>query len=541
MNIWSQFRVIAWAQWRTTRNHLPRTGLGGILIGLISSLWYVLYLALGITLAVFLPRAPVTTLHEWLPVGLLGVFLFWQLIPLFTLSSGWSLQLNKLQIYPIADRALFLLEVMLRLTSAPEMLLVLMGGIIGLLGHPGVPFGSGLLLFLYIPFNLLLSLAIRELILHAFQRNRFRELFAILIISIAVIPQLLLRSGLGPKSTPYLLAVARSTATPWHETSSLVLGLRPLQNMVLLLVWTLATYYLARRQFQKALLQEENLRVAGTGSAALDRERAGSRRLIGIPNRLFRDPMAALLQKEFHSLLRMPRFRVLFGMACVFSVVIFIPMTLRADGRAGHSFVTQNFLPIVTLYGLLLLSDTLLLNVFGFDRSAAQLYFVTPVHLATVLKAKNLTAIAFIVAQNLIVLIFAALIRGGSISALNVCSALGASAVVSLFFVVVGNLSSVAMPRPIDPTQTFRKQAGGKMQLWFLACSVGMFLLVGFAFLAQWAFRSAWGLGGVLLVEFLVGLITYRIAMDSAVERGLRNRERIIETLSRGPSPVGIS
>ncbi len=44
-------------------------------------------------------------------------------------------------------------------------------------------------LLLYIPFNLFLSLAIRELLLHSFERNRFRELFAILLISIGVLPQ----------------------------------------------------------------------------------------------------------------------------------------------------------------------------------------------------------------------------------------------------------------------------------------------------------------------------------------------------------------
>lgn len=78
------------------------------------------------------------------------------------------------------------------------------------------------------------------------------------------------------------------------------------------------------------------------------------------------------------------------------------------------------------------------------------------------------------------------------------------------------------------------------MQLWLLLCSLGMFLLVGFAFLARYALGTNWALLGVLLFEFVIGLIVYRFATESAVQRGLRDRERVIEALSKGPSPIGL-
>lgn len=153
--------------------------------------------------------------------------------------------------------------------------------------------------------------------------------------------------------------------------------------------------------------------------------------------------------------------------------------------------------------------------------------------------AKNLTAITFIVLQTTAVLIIATLMRL-AITPLSVANAIGASAVVSIFFLSAGNLISIRMPRAIDPTQTFRKQAGGKMQLWFALCSIGMFALVGFAFLARWAVKSNWALLGVLALEFAIGLIVYHLATESAVERGLRDREQLLEALSKGPAPVGI-
>ena len=420
------------------------------------------------------------------------------------------------------------------------MLFVLAGGLVGLLRHPSIAFFWPFLLLLYIPFNLFLSLAIRDLILHSFERNRFRELFAILVVTISILPQLLLRTGLGVRSAPFFLRLANATAAPWHEVARLSTGQFSLSDLALLAFWIGVAYWAAKRQFERSLTAEDSFRPAAAVSSASPEAKPASlaRTLLDIPNRLFADPTAALVQKEFQTLLRMPRFRVLFGMACVFSVVIFVPMALNSSAP-GNSFMKNNFLPVVTLYGLLLLSDALLLNVFGFDRRAAQIYFLTPVPFATVLKAKNLTAIAIIATQALTVLCVAALFRA-SLTASNIANALLSAAVVATFFLGIGNLISIVMARPIDPKQTFKKQAGGKMQLWFFLCSLGMFILVGFAFLARWALQSEWALAGVLSAEWVIGLIVYRVATQSAIERGLRDREQLIDALSKGGAPVSV-
>jgi ABC-2 type transport system permease protein len=536
-----QILAIAWAQFRTMRNHLPRTSLGAVLLWCVSLLWYGLYVGLALFLGATMGELSIQQLRLWVPVGLLGVLLFWQIVPLFTLSSGWSLELGKLQMYPVSNKALFFIEVILRFTTAPEMIIVLAGAFIGLVRHPAIPVLFPLFLLLFIPFNLFLSLAIREFILHAFEHNRFRELFAILMISIAVVPQLLARTALGRILTPYFLALARGTATPWHEVATLSLGKLSILSVVIVFAWTALCYSLARWQFEKGLRQEEGFRATAslTTIRAEDANVPSSARFIDFPSRIFSDPMAALLQKEFQSLLRMPRFRVIFGMACVFSVVVFVPMVLNAAANGRDGFLRENFLPVTTLYGLLLLSDALLLNVFGFDRHATQLYFVAPVPFEAVLKAKNLTALVFIAAQAAAVLLLGVILRL-AISPLNVANAVAAAAVVGLFFLTVGNLTSISMARPIDPTQTFRKQSSGRMQLWFALCSLGMFVLVGFAFLARWALQTNWALLGVLIVEFGIGLITYRIATESAVERALREREKLLDALSKGPSPIGL-
>lgn len=535
--MWQQIFAIAWAQFRIARNHLPRTTAGSVFMWLLSLLWYGIYVALAVVLATRLSDVPITELRLWAPVGLLGVFLFWQVVPLFTLSTGWSLQLNKLRVFPLRDSALFGIEVLLRLTSAPEMLIALAGAIIGLCRHPAIPFLAPLFLLLFIPFNLFLQLAIRDLILYSFERHRFRELFAALVISIGILPQLVVRTRLGHILKPYFFATAHGYAAPWREAASLSLGSFSVFDPVLLLLWTYGAYLFARWQFKKSFRHEEIIRrtASDAGSPATSHEA----RVLEWPARLFRDPLASLLQKELRSLLRMPRFRVLFGMACIFSVIVFIPITFNQGVRDGSSFVHSNFLPIVNLYGLLLLSDVLLLNVFGLDRSAAQLYFVVPVPLETVVKAKNLAAVIFVCLQTVAVLLIALLIRA-SITPISAFTGVSASAVATIYLLAFGNLASVSMARPVDPAQTFKKQAGARMQLWLLLCGVCMYAFVGFAFLARWALQSDWALLGILLLEFLIGIVVYRIATESAVRRGSRERERLVEALSRGPSPVSI-
>jgi hypothetical protein len=65
-------------------------------------------------------------------------------------------------------------------------------------------------------------------------------------------------------------------------------------------------------------------------------------------------------------------------------------------------------------------------------------------------------------------------------------------------------------------------------------------VLVGFAFLARYALQSDWALLGVLSLELLIGLVVYYLGLESAAERGRRDREKIVQLLSRSGSPVSL-
>jgi ABC-2 type transport system permease protein len=529
-----QILAILWAQSRVSRNHFRRTTVGTVLMLIVTGLWYAMFAGLGVLAALGIPELPAATLRQSLPIALLGLFLYNQTVPLFTLSTGWSLQINKLQAYPIRNSALFSLEVLLRVSTTPEFLIVILGGVIGLWRRPDVPVAAAFCLLLFIPLNLLLQLAAREFILHAFERNRFREIITILMVSIGVFPQLLMRTGLGLKLKPYFFLLAAGQGTPWQSAASLSLGHAPLVNVLILAAWTVLTLFLAHWQFTTALKQQDDSFRGGPSAKASQKENGSS--LIDSVGNLFQDPIAAVVQKELRSLLRMPRFRVALGMACIFSSAFLLPM-LVFDGSGHNGFVRQNFFPFANLYALLLLSDVLLLNIFGTDRGAAQLYFLTPTSLASVIKAKNLVAWLFIIVIDLLVALVTSLVSHPS--AVSLAAGFLASAVATMNLMWAGNLLSVMTPRPSDPSSTMQKKGNAKNQLWILACTIGMAALVGFAYLARWALNSNWALLGTLVFELVVGYVVYRVSLDSAVAHGIAERERIIDILSKTNSPIG--
>ncbi len=273
--------AIITAQFQILRNHLPRAGFASVLGHLLSLAWYALAATIAFGLAVLIPSVPFSGLQRWLAPALLGIFAYWQVVPLFTLSTGWSLQLSKLQMYPISNGQLFMIELILRVTSSPEMIVILLGGTVGLMRHPSLPLFAPLALLLFIPLNLFLSLAVREVLLHSFERNRLREIFAIVLFSLSVLPQVLLKAGFAEQLRPYLEAGSQGRLTPWHAEASLSLGQPHILEFTVLLFWTALTFVLAHRMFMRSLRFEENCRAGRARSCYQPNKRGkGGARLV---------------------------------------------------------------------------------------------------------------------------------------------------------------------------------------------------------------------------------------------------------------------
>ena len=187
----NQSLAILWAQWRSLRNFFPRRGVGWTaVVGLI---WYGFWIAAAYAV-MLLTSSPMS---GGLSGALLLVFLYWQIIPVLMAASGASLDLRKLQAYPVPVSQLFWLEVMLRVTVAVEVVLVLTGAGIGILRNPALHAWNALGLAPFAALNLALGVGLRDTIARILARRRIREAAFFLLILCAALPQVLLTRGRG--------------------------------------------------------------------------------------------------------------------------------------------------------------------------------------------------------------------------------------------------------------------------------------------------------------------------------------------------------
>ena len=243
-----QILAIMWAQFRITRNHFPRTSFGTVLSWCVAVLWHMLFLSWACSYARSSTRSGREPVVQFVRRASGHLFLH-AIGPVVTASGGWSLQLDKLQAFPIPANTLFVIETVLRLTSAPEMLILLCGIFLGLCLRPGLSPLSPFLLLLFVPLAMFTQLAIRDFILHSFAQNRFREIIAVFFMTIALLPQLMVRRQHVILLKPYLLLVANGRFTPWHQIAALSIGQFSFDILAAVIGWNCIAAVCAHRQF----------------------------------------------------------------------------------------------------------------------------------------------------------------------------------------------------------------------------------------------------------------------------------------------------
>ena len=373
------------AQWLSMRVFRMASSRGAVFSAMVAVLWYGFWTILA-AVAEQLAAAPGlrAQIETWLPAGLLAVFAYWQLAPLASATMGASLDLRKLLVYPVPRRSLFLVEILLRVTTCAELLLLLAGAGIGLLRNPAFGGWSSLArvpvaMLLFAAFNLMLAAGLRNLIERLLNRKGIREALALLLMMVGVLPRLLMVTGVGGRRIERVFPTASNPIWPWGAAAHLMLGLpagvRPAAPAAMLAGWTVAAYLFGRWQFSRSLRYDFQEAQATVASA---KGRPFAERLYRLPSLVLPDPVCAIVEKELRSLVRTPRFRLVFVMGFSFGLVVWLPMMLR--GRITHSAVSGNFLTVVSLYALFLLAQVTYGNAFGFGRlfPAAPGYLARP-------------------------------------------------------------------------------------------------------------------------------------------------------------------
>jgi ABC-2 type transport system permease protein len=525
-------QVILWAQWRAVRAMLPRSGPWAFVLG---GVWYLAWMAAAIAIGTAAASAnEIGLIRAALPGALQLMVLYWQVVPVLLSATGASLDLQKLKAYPIALRDLFGIEVVLRATAAVEMLLLLLGAAAGSVFNPKLPWYSPLAFLPFVLFNLLLAVGLRDLLNMLLRHRRFREISVLLLVCLAALPSVLATHPDAGKRLRFIFTGTSSQLWPWAAAANLFQGREVALSLASLALWILAALCFSALQYRRTYRSDQELapsagfRTAGEGGVL--------ERLFRWPSMVFRDPLAILIEKEIRFLARSPRFRLVFLMGFTFGLVIWLPMIAGRAGM-GNSFLGSNYLTVVSVYALLLLSEVCFWNSFGFDRSATQIYFLAPVRFSRVLMAKNLTA-AFFVSLEVGAITLVCGLAGMPVTPPRMLEAYSVAAVVGLFLLGAGNLLSVQNARAVNPDTSFRSGAPSRIQAMLMIIYPITFIPVGLAYLARYGFGNQLAFYGVLMFDAILGAVLYKVALDSAVGTSEQKREEMIAALSEGEGPI---
>lgn len=536
-----QVRAIVRAQFKAIYNKTSRGGQSGRVIYWISMLiWYGVVTFLAGLAAVALPEIKSRgTLITVLSGGLLAAMIFWQFIPMMLATTGMSLDLKRLLVYPVAPGRLFAIEVLLRASTGTEVMIVMIGATIGLIRSPIAPAWGPLFFVPFMIFNLLLSAGVRDLLSRLLARRGVRELVIFGFVLLTVVPQLLLNLVPPDKWKQYYDLYGGRIPPfpwPWHITARLTAGDVSLPLLAAAFGWLAAAAWFGYTQFQRGLRWDGDELKAKQRASSSKSAVAGMEAFYRLPSRLLGDPLGALVEKEFRMLCRAPRFRLVFFMGFSFGLVIWLPMIFSAGRRTTGGF-SDNILVMVSMYAALLLGEVLFWNNLGFDRTAAQAYYVMPVKFSTVLIAKNITAIFFLLLEiTVVTIVVLALQLKFPLS--KIPEAFAVTLMLGVFLLAIGNLASTHYPRPIDPSNSWRHSSSGKIQGILLLLYPVLALPIGLAYLARYAFATDLAFYAVIGLGLAVAVLTYFVSLETAAAAADQRREAILTALSRGDGPI---
>jgi ABC-2 type transport system permease protein len=516
-----------------------RNALVSIITGLV---WYGFWTVIAVAAFQYTSgEVPPEVIRLRLPLGFLLVMVYWQLAPMISASLGASLDLKKLLVYPVPRHKLFLVEVLLRVANAAEMLMVLAGGLAGLLWNQA--FGGWALapqvaacLVLFTTMNLLLSAGLRSLLERLLARKRIREVLVLVLVLTTALPRVLLIRNVRMHNAERWFSATENPIWPWTAASHLITGPHELFALVTIMAWSVVALAFGSWQFGRSLRFDAQAAEATDVRDTSMPEKSWSDRAFRLPGFFLPDPVAAMVEKELRSLTRTPRFRLVFIMGFSFGILVWLPLVIGRQS-AADSTLAKNFLVLVSVYALTLLGQVSYWNAFGFDRSAAQVYFSLPVKISTALVGKNIAAAMFIFLEMSAVTA-ACLILRMQISGVKIIESYVVMAIAALYMLGIGNLSSVHYPRAMNPERVSQGGAASRWQaLVFIFYPLAL-LPIFLAYVARVVFSSETAFLIVLAFAAVLGGVIYRIAMDSAVEAAARRKEQILAELSRTEGPV---
>jgi ABC-2 type transport system permease protein len=477
----TQVRAVAGLRWRILRNGLRKKAsrldlLGLILLGLFTGFFVV-----GLCVAFF------TGAYAFLSEGRFGlfellfwgIFLVWQLFPIFAAGFGASFEFRSMLRFPLNLTAFYVIGLAYGLAdfSAVASVCWLASMTLGVAAaRPGVLPAMLLVAALFLLLNVTLERLVGSWLERLLSRRRTRELFfglfILALVSLNLIEPTMRHYGgllrpLAQRIIPYFawlppaLAGRAIAAAAEARFRWLVLGSAGLFAYAavfsVFLWWRFASQYRGEELSETAA-------PAPAAACALAKPADPSDRLSALSPQV-----AAVVRKEFRYLTR-NSFSFFTLIMPPVMVLIFATMFAGKHPASEHSVSPEMLFPGIMAYLVLILMGPAY-NCFAFEGRGIQTYFMAPLHFRDIFLGKNLVLLSVLGVETVLSLVMLAWLLGWP--SLPVFLATMAAIV----FAVVGQLSianwsSVTFPRKLEFGQMRGQRQSGMAVLMAFAAQI---------------------------------------------------------------------
>jgi ABC-2 type transport system permease protein len=543
-----QLSLIAQLRWNLFRNSL-RTFKGRlefISFALVSVTIGLGALGAGFGLGIAAYFAVAGGHFEIIPLLLWGVFLVWQLFPLFAAAASAQFDFANLLRFPLRYSSFYLLTLAYGVFDPPALVGLLWCFCIGLgvcIAKPALFLWAPPVLVIFAAVNLLLNRAILAWLDRWLKQRRTREAFVFVFLLVMISLQFLgpltqrweSNSKRRPFNAPSALEVARAfppglaglaisraaQADPPAAAASAAL----LVAYAAVIAWALGKRL--RAQYQGELISEtrapEVVPVVGSAAGAV----RPAWQLPGLS-----PPVAAVFEKEVRYLFRSGP--ALLQLIVPLIILAFFGYSMHSVGARGNPFThvpVDMFFPVAVAYAFLIQTN-MVYNSFGFDGSGVQFLFMAPVRFRDVLIGKNfLHALVTLLEAALVGVGMAVLFRppGAAIVLATLTGLLFAS----LGNFAVGDLLSLAFPRRMEYGMIRQRRVSGVTVAASLGIQAVLLGICGSIIAFTFFFHRLWLATVIFLVLTAAVWPGYVAALNYCSQLALDRREVLTAELSR--------
>lgn len=539
-----QIRLVAGLRWRILRNGLRRKNNQWDLIGIIVASVFASFFVIGLCFAFsFGAYTFLSGGHEtWMAFLFWGIFIFWQLVPVFTAGFGASFEFRNMLRFPLSLPAFYAIGLAYGLADFPAVASIcwLTAMIIGAtVANPTLLPAMLLICGLFLLMNVTLGRMIGSWLERVLARRRSREIFFALFILFAVSVQFLnpILQRYGRSTLPWVkhllpylsvfppsLAGQAIAGAAQNHFSDLLIGVAGISAYALifsLFLWMrFATQYRGEELSETAAPARTTLRpVSRTDQQS------------GDALRLLTPQVAAVLRKEFRYLTRNSFAFFLLIMPPVFVLLFTTQFAGRHPTATKHPVSTEFFFPGMMAYLILILMAPAY-NCFAYDGRGIQTFFTCPVSFREVFLGKNLLQASMLVFElTLSMLAFSYLVGLPSLPVLVATLAAVVFNVAGQF--AIANWSSLSFPRKLN----FGQMRGQRQSGMAVLVSFGTQILLGgisapILFMSRWT-GDKWLPAEVFAFLAAAAMAGYISSLDPLAALAEKKKETIIEALSR--------